>query len=141
MMRSQPKKDFLCGDNVGSLDAARRCASQCNFADAIRACISTLHGPPAAIDLLEQICISWEQSVLEASQAFEEKEEKLLIAEVRRREEAEQHVLKQGDELCCLNAEIRALRERATEWRRLKEERDRDLAAERQKRQVAELQA
>jgi len=100
-----------------------------------------LQGPPAAIDLLEQICTSWEQSVLEAPKVLEEKKEELLIAEVRRREEAELHVLKQGDELSCLNAEIRALRERATEWRRLKEERDRDLAAERQKRLAAELQA
>jgi len=146
VVRSQQKKASVHADRVGSLEEvcsleeARRCASHSNFADAIRACISTLHGPPAAINLLEQFCASWEQSILEASHAFEQEKDELLIAEVRRREEAELHVLKQGDELCCLNAEIRALRERATEWRRLKEERDGELAAERQRRQAAELQ-
>jgi hypothetical protein len=103
--------------------------------------------------LLEGLCKSWERSDHERGQKHEvdlgqimaelvqardgldavHDLESHLEAEKQKREGAERRSLKHKDESRTLRAELASVRDRSEAWRRLKEEKDVELAGERQR--------
>lgn len=91
-------------------------AEQNKFSEAVEACLLVLAGPSRALDVLREVCESWHK--------FDDK----CAAEHQ-------------DELRSITAQLMAARERGDSLRQLKEQKDRELRAERERREAVEQQA
>lgn len=98
------------------LGEAKTRAQQESFLEAVEACLPVLSGPERAVDLLREVCESWHK--------FDNT-----------------RTVEQQDELRSITSQLMAARERSDSLRQLKEQKDRELRVERERRENAEQQA
>lgn len=96
-----------------TLEEARSCAKQQKFAEALQACLPILSGPQEAVELLKELCGSWEKADRE-------------------------RILEHEEENRSRMSQLMAARERSETLRRLKESSEADLQNERTRREEAE---
>ncbi|CAK9054082.1 unnamed protein product [Durusdinium trenchii] len=152
-----------------ALSQVQTCASQGNFAEAIQECLPALLGPQEVVDIVGSLCAAWQASIKkqkrehqnameamvsevtsarekdspEVWKLLEEIEEKEteVTEEVQRRAQLEVVMQALEEELRGARNDLKAAQQRADQWRRLKDDKERELFAQIRKREDAEREA
>jgi len=152
-----------------ALIQVQTCAAQGKFAEAIQECLPALLGPQEVVDIVGSLCAAWQASIKkqkrehqdamealvsevttarekdspEVWQLLEEIEEKEteVTEQVQRRAELQELMVAMEEELQDARNDLKAAEQRADQWRRLKDDKERELFAQIRKREDAEREA
>lgn len=144
-------------------------ASQGKFAEAIQDCLPALLGPQEVVDIVGSLCAAWQASIKKQKREHQDAMEALvsevttarekdspevwrLLEEIdeketevteqmQRRAELQELLATMEEELSSTRKDLKASQQRADQWRRLKDEKERELFAQIRKREDAEREA